>query len=191
MRFVEPYMKEALKNHVLEVVLDSEKIQAYYLKEPGQGRMMSTLILFTPEGIVLQGDLTPGRFGNVSAYKYGRAWFAGFLSEDYLCEKFLPKVYVPEKALAACKRGVLEGRRAGGLTKEKALDLWIDLTAFSEYFLSERNAYDFWTDELLNDGCDAYFYGYEPDEAGWLCAIQQRFAETWEARTTSPEGVVA
>ncbi len=60
------------------------------MKRPGSGRMMSTQILFTPEGIVISGDLCPrvGTRGVISDLGYGLNWFSGKLSNSYLCEKF-------------------------------------------------------------------------------------------------------
>ena len=75
-----------LKDHTLEKVLDhpAEKeknhFEAYYLRPPEGGRMMSTLITFTPEGIVIMGDLCPDGSGVISCYGYGRKWFVGKLS---------------------------------------------------------------------------------------------------------------
>lgn len=83
--------RESLKDHFLEQILDTEKFKAFYLREKPDSRMMSTLIIFSPEAIILCGDLTPARNGNVSVLGYGLHWFAGFLSEGYLAEKFLQK----------------------------------------------------------------------------------------------------
>jgi hypothetical protein len=74
--------RRQLDRHVLEIVQEGPTVSAYYLKEPGKGRMMSTLIVFTPEGIALMGDLTPEQNGSVSALGYGRDWFSGHLSPD-------------------------------------------------------------------------------------------------------------
>lgn len=179
MTYIEPHMREALAEHVLETVLESEKISAYYLKRPGQGRMMSTLILFTPEGIVLQGDLTPGQNGNVSALGYGRGWFSGRLSGGYLCEKFLNKVFRPDKAKRAIKEDIIEQRRDGSITKDRARELWNDMPDGDEH--DGRLFYEFYMDELGRDGCDFPAYGYDLAEAGWLCAIQERFAALYNA----------
>ena len=49
--YVEDYMKESLKNHVLVPLLHSNvgEVRGFYLKPPGLTRMMSTLILFSPD----------------------------------------------------------------------------------------------------------------------------------------------
>ncbi len=178
--WIHPHMRESLKDHVLETVVETEKVQAYYLKKPGDGRMMSTLILFTPEGIVLQGDLTLGRNGNVSTLGHGRRWFSGDLSGSYLCEKFLHRVFVPAYAIEGLRYEILQQRRQGDITKERARELWRDCPTISDDFRGPQETYDFWTDDLRNrdgDGCPGY--GYEPGEAGRLCVIQQKFAELY------------
>lgn len=110
--------RDMLKNHFLEEVLDSPKFQAFYLKEPGLGRMQSTLILFTPEGIIITGDLCPGNdprnSGVTSSLGYGINWFAGKLSPCYLCEKFLSEGFHKEIAGLDCREiadGILRGCR--------------------------------------------------------------------------------
>lgn len=90
---------EELKDHYLEQVLDEEKFKAFYLREKPDSRMMSTLFIFSPEGIVLMGDLTPQLHSTASCLGYGLAWFAGRLSETYLCEKFLEKRWNQELAV--------------------------------------------------------------------------------------------
>lgn len=99
--------RDTLKNHVLEQVLDAPKFKAFYLKEPGMGRMQSTLILFTPEGIIIGGDLCPGNdprnSGVTSPIGYGLNWFAGRLSPVYLCEKFLYEGFHPAVAARDCR----------------------------------------------------------------------------------------
>jgi hypothetical protein len=77
------------------------------MKEPGMGRMQSCLIMFSPEGINILGDLCPGndaRNSGVHAYGYGLDWFAGHLSWSYLCEKFLSKEWHKELAEGDCRR---------------------------------------------------------------------------------------
>jgi len=241
---VEGHMKESLKDHVLEQVLDAEKFKAFYLKPEGKTRMMSTMIIFSPEGIVLLGDLSPSRYGNVSALGYGLSWFSKNLSETYLCEKFLEKGWHQDLAVSDLKtmaRDVLRGHydqsmwtrelyyawelRAGllddvrsvrkslkhakesapdevedgkaevvrrrGMLGEARADLRkqraeladkltdlanrMDDLAQSEFIdeYREIDKSDDWHDGLPG-------YGYKPSEAGWLCAIQQKFSELWK-----------
>lgn len=55
-------MRDMLRDHVLQVSLDEKRWKAFYLRDQkcNLGRMQSTCILFTPEGIVIFGDLCPG-----------------------------------------------------------------------------------------------------------------------------------
>jgi len=97
---------EHLKDHYLEKVLDEPKFKAFYLKKQGYGRMESCLIMFSPEGISIHGDLCPGndvRNSGVHAYGYGLEWFAGRLSWSYLCEKFLSQDWHQELAVRDCR----------------------------------------------------------------------------------------
>ena len=180
MGYIEPHMRKALENHILVPVLEDEKIRAFYLKGPKQGRAMSTLILFTPEGIVLQGDLTPTDNGTVSTFGYGLRWFRGELSGSYLCEKFLKKVFRPDLAVARIAEEILTQRREGRISKGRAWVLWSDRPAWCDEH-DGRKCYEFWSEELGNDGCDFPAYGYELGAAGWLCAIQERFAALYNA----------
>ena len=112
-RYIEIHMRESLKDHTLEKIADvpcegdlykpESRIVAYRLQPPKKTRCMSTLLTFTPEGIVLQGDLTPGHHGMVSAIGYGLDWFAGPLGESYLCGKFLQETWIQEIAIRELK----------------------------------------------------------------------------------------
>ena len=174
--YVKNHQRKSLAEHVLRKVSDG-KVTAYYMEQPGKGRMMSTLLVFTPEGIAIMGDLTPETNGTVSAFGYAVDWFAGKNSEDYLCEKFLHREWVPELAEAALRdpQGwVREARPAETLA---AIDDLAD--QLSHECLPETDLYH----ELDSLGilCDDGIpgYGYAPAKAGWLCAIQQRFAELY------------
>ena len=187
--YVEDHMKESLKNHVLVPLLHSNvgEVRGFYLKPPGRTRMMSTLILFSPEGIVLQGDLTPSHHGDVSSYGYGAQWFGGRLSEDYLCEKFLQKEFVPEKAYATFKERILSRRREGDqyMTKEKAREAYDANEEHGPGYEAwdSREFYDCFCGEFGFD-YDGDGYGYNLAAAGWLCAIQQKFAELYQVHLT-------
>ena len=187
MSYVTANMAEALKSHVLEEISAGEKIRAFYLKRPGEGRMMSTLFLFTPEGIAIMGDLVPDGHGSISTYGYGVGWFADILGEDYLCSKFLPKVWVREYAVewlndeaARLNQEAIRRESDDRLEREEAMSLvktyrdLIDneaaMASYETFYsaLAEINPY------LVDDGAPGI--GYDPRAAGWLCALQQRFA---------------
>ena len=186
MSYIETHMREALKDHILVPLEVGEKVHAYYLRKPGEGRIMSTLIVFTPEGIVLQGDLTPGRNGNVSTFGYGPKWFSGQLSGGYLCEKFLSQAWVKDLAVEGLRYRILEWRREGELTKAKARAAWEDTRGIPDDFEGPTETYRIFTEEMGGDGSECPGYGYDPAEAGWLCAIQERFAQLYQAPVRLP-----
>lgn len=179
MSYVQASMRETLKDHILEELPGSETLKAFYLKAPGEGRMMSTLFVFTPEGIVVMGDFCPGgprNQGCISVYNYGLRWFATELSEHYMCGKFLGEVWQPQVALE-WMRDNREDLMAEGL---KAEDLMPIEAALDGGEMSEQ---DFRDDlEAAGYECDDGIPGYDYDleEAGRLCALQQRFAELYQ-----------
>jgi hypothetical protein len=185
MSFVEAHHKESLKDHFLEAHVDTENLKAWYLRDGKQpkSRMMSTLILFTVEGIVIMGDLCPGQNGVISCLGYGLDWFSEHKSEHYLCEKFLSKTFVPEKAYRTLRESILEHRREEFWTKEKARELWDENEDRVASFGEPWNAHEFY-DIYARYGLeyDGQGYGYDPSEAGWLCAIQQKFSESYLAQ---------
>ncbi len=184
MSFVEPHMRESLSRHALMQILDAGKFKSFLMKRPGEGRMMSTLIIFTPEGIVISGDLCPraGTRGIVSDAGYGIGWFRGRLSERYLCEKFLREEWQLEVAVPQL-RSEIEDRiddEGRGIFEEK-------LEAIAGMLEREtiRSGEDLY-DELSSAGYEASDgipgMDYNLADAGWLCAIQQRFAQLYNAQ---------
>jgi hypothetical protein len=121
-------IKDSFKDYVLKEVPSGEKIKAFYLKPQRNTRMGSCLILFTPEGIVICGDMTPGRAA-VSTFGYGLDWFASELGWDYLSSKFLDKEWVSEYAVKYCRDAARDIRRgkhdddAYGSPLQKAWDV--------------------------------------------------------------------
>jgi hypothetical protein len=182
---IEDHMRESLKNHVLELHTLWVNLTAYYLKPVGKTRMMSTLILFTVEGIVIMGDLTPSQNGVISAYGYGEGWFGSHKSPSYLCEKFLQKEFVPEYAIECYNRALAERvQEAIDAATEEGVE-YAHRKAHSEAArwikdyadeLDAKSFYDQWW-EVFGDTPDGAGYGYNPSDAGWLCAIQEKFAE--------------
>jgi len=161
-------LRESLANHRLVELVRTTEAVVFSLQREGT-RNMSTMITFTREGIVLQGDLTPQTYGSVSAKGYGERWFASKLSVSYLCEKFLQRKFRLELFKHAL--GDSGWRCAAGI--------------------SEENANQIASETELECGCDAYGklmdlgldpdtvpgVGYDPREADVLCEIQRRFAE--------------
>ena len=183
--YVEPHMKKSLKGHVLEQILDTEKFKAFYLKLPGEGRMMSTLILFTPEGIVLMGDLCPNHHGTPSAFGYGLIWFAGHLGEDYLCSKFLHEVWQEEVAVKSIARCVAEEEEEAKANPDNPYYQRGRWKKVQEEWVTDwpDKRQDHLYDAITKQGFDSDSmpgYDYLLADAGWLCAIQQRFAELYK-----------
>jgi len=176
-------MEADLKDHVLEQVLDTEKFQSFYMKRPGGGRVMSTLITFTPEGIVIQGDLTPGRHGNVSCLGYGLGWFRGQLSGSYLAEKFLQQGWYTEVAVVDLReflKNIADGNeeaKPGDVEKIQEL-----IKRCEDGDIGTEGFREAWED-IYEDWCWDWSlgWGYNPTEHSWLCVIQQRFAALYNA----------
>lgn len=194
MTYVKEHMRDSLKDHILEEIPAGDKIKAFYTKSPKGGRMMSTLFLFTPEGIVLMGDLCPGgphNSGSISTFGYGVDWFAGSLSEDYLCSKFLVKEWVPESAIKYVDYEIesLEAQKAQEDAKPGDFEVKLRELKYLKRDLEEKlieSEHEFY-DRLIE--IDAYYcsdgipgYDYEPGAAGWLCALQQKFSELYHAK---------
>ncbi len=179
---------DRLRDHRLYPVQEDGKVTAYYLREPDPDdpskpgrRMMSVLLVFTPEGIAIMGDLTPERNGSVSALGYGLGWFAGQLSKDYLCGKFLKTRWVPEFAA----RSLREHEPREDLSEQQISELdglakeCEDGEVSAEVFYNRYvEIFDTCPDRIGND--------FDPGQSGWLYAIQRKFAELWAAREAVP-----
>lgn len=196
MTYVKPHMTQALAKHTLEKVSEG----VWRMRRPG-GSDYRVLLTFNEEGIVLQGDigLGPAQNGICSRGGYGIGWFGKPLSEDYLCSKFLSKHWQLEVAKTDIESWVQDARAELDRVKkeeadsrseddpeepdedcfkeeEKTLNSWLaiqasigDETSAEElYEEGSRHFDDFWDYGVGHD--------YNIADAGWLCAIQQRFA---------------
>lgn len=192
MSFVTASIKESLKNHVLEEALPfGHGFLAYYMKEPGQGRMMSTLFVFTPEGIVIMGDLCPGGPGNggsISSYGYGIGWFSRQQSEYYLCEKFLRREWQIEVAERWCREHIEEMRKEE-CNGRKDIAGWEELLTRLQGREMGRDHFHEALQDLDYDVEDEGFE-YHLNTAGWLCGLQQKFVEEY-AKLAPPQVVAA
>lgn len=196
MSFVTASMRDALKNHVLEEVLpQTGEFRAFYLKEPGEGRMMSTLFVFTPEGVVIMGDLCPGgpkNQGSISDYGYGLGWFARKQSEYYLCEKFLSREWQIEVAERWCREHIEELKKDAAGRDDLKAELLKEMPEWEE-LLSRLQGGEMGRDhfhEALQDlGYDVEDEGFEYhlNTAGWLCALQQKFVECYAKLAPPPQ----
>lgn len=121
---VESHMVDALKDHKLtsyhvskriwpEASVENPLLRAFWMRRPHdhlQPSYYSVLIIFSPIGIMMGGDI---RFGQLDGIKsnagYDEDWFAGKLDEPYLAEKFgldwskrPPKSHKAEMMQCAC-----------------------------------------------------------------------------------------
>jgi len=126
MRYSKPHMFEALKDHVLEEIIEPANVNHPRLSKGGPIRVFrmglpdtniySSFLFFTPIGISIGGDIKLGaptnHRGIWSDYSYGLEWFASDLDEHYLCSKFFSTVWQRELAAEWCRdhaREILEG----------------------------------------------------------------------------------
>jgi len=171
MSYVEPHMKAALDKHSLAEIPCGGECRMFRMSKPNT-RTYLVQILFTPEGIALMGDIRiGGGNGIVSGHGYGFDWFCGELGEDYLCEKFLPKVWVPEHDAKWCRE---EAKEEESPEKKKELLRLADGLEHGE--ISEEDIRIAFEGMGYDAGPD---YTYDPVDAGWLCAVQQRFVQLW------------
>lgn len=105
---VDVHMKQGMEECRLEEFPAGEKIRGFYLKRAGGGRMGSVMILFTPEGIIIAGDMNPLRRRGAALGPYGLKWFASSLEEDYLCGKFLDEEWQSGMAIRYCRQMAAE-----------------------------------------------------------------------------------
>lgn len=174
-------LKWTLDRHELRKVCDNDFAECWELYIPGSGWMETARITFfkEPQQILVSGDLCPSRHGVVSDYRYGFGWFAGRLSEHYLCEKFLSKIWVAERCRESLTEELEQFRRdlEQGETDERIEGLVElleeDFDELGEHGVRER------LDDLCSSFCDDGMPGYDypPRDAGLLCKIQQRFSE--------------
>lgn len=172
--------EETIENHYLVNRSDC----MFYLKRD-DGRMMSTLLVFTPENIIITGDYCPDHPGVISAFGYGLKWFIGDLSEDYLAEKFLKKKWCADNA----RWWVEEEIRYQ--VEEEGEDIQAPSTVRLETLLElkEQNYYDnefeffsIWKD-YAQDCDDHPGYTYLKHEVEMLASIQKKFAQLYKEST--------
>lgn len=197
-----PVMEKSLKDHVLEEIPAGE-FKAFWMRKPGTGNY-AVLLVFTPAGIVVAGDIglsTENNRGVVSDPGYGLDWFAGELGEDYLCSKFFRDVHWDrERAAEWCTahaQEVLEGEHdseawdgdpAETLRKNRSLlarDFRVLTQALESCSVETEDDFGRELRRLRHDFEDLPGRGYPSAQAGWLCAIQRRFAELHKTATST------
>lgn len=177
--------RRSFLHHELVEELNTPQYKAYLMRDPAKGLIDSVRIVFTPSGIVLSGDHTPGRYGNVSCTGYDEHWFGKQQGAYYLAEKFLDTDFHPELALEELKANLAEKEAA-----EPEDRSWTDeqMEQVRELLTSgpPESAWHM-CDALEEIGIRDYYehlpgMGYDPRELGTLVAINERFAALWQAR---------
>ena len=169
---------------ILEEVKEGE-VKSFYLKQKATSRCYSTLLIFSPEGIIICGDFCPKMHGVISAFGYGISWFASELSLDYLCEKFLEKEWDKERSheylLERYEEKVKEYSEDGDQEKIKAIADRLHYTALdAETYEQFFEDYEWILEE---DADDIYFSWYNKTEAEFLGKIQKAFRKFyWEQK---------
>ncbi len=179
MSYVTKEMLESFAEHKLICEYETGAFSVYRLVRLGT-RVMSVQLSFSPEGTAIQGDLTPERNGSVSVFGCGQDWFTLQTPEGYLCEKFLTEKWLPSIAVAELLDSDgpwLVDRDTEQQEHIKDLSLAVDGgdVGVEEFRTSLTEVCGDLYDELPG-------YRYDPDEAGWLCAIQQTFRRLYWAR---------
>lgn len=197
MSYVTAGMRRSMTDKVLTVVAEYEGMVVYRLGPADGSWMESTRILILrpplPEQIIITGDLCPGGNGILSDFGYGVGWFGRKQSEAYLCSKFIRREWVPERAKEALYEALRDTMdtdvQSEGANEDAKvrLDLIEDAIAASDDPCGEsaptRSSeafHEFWN-ETFGDSPENEGMDYNPRDAGWLCAIQQRFVECYQA----------
>ena len=197
--WVEPHMKESLKNHVLTEIENTPRFRHFRMGRPGTGMFVVYLTFMdlrqppsneSDRGkmIVIAGGISLCGHTNAvgSKYGYGLAWFTQALSEDYLCEKFLKVGWhreVATKDLRQIAEQLLNDEEHQGDTRENREKRAEELRELAQRVedgeADNATIYDEFTDIMNGTSPSDYEVGYDypPIEGGWLCAIQRRFAE--------------
>jgi len=210
MNYLKPHMTKALRKHVLTVLLDTENVKVFHMARPNHSEFR-VQITFTPGGITIQGDVGLGdaQNGICSRLGYGLEWFIRQQGEStYLCEKFLHKCWQREVVTHDLDSWVVQAREeletsvkeimgADGMTHEEALNearseretlaAWEEIRAAWGDETSEKEIHEVGSD-LITDFWDySVGYDYPLADAGWLMAIQQRFAELFAEANQPPK----
>ncbi len=181
-QLLQMYVKERA-GHVLDIVDDTGLVRAWYIRRPGTG-MYRSLILDTPEGVVITGD-SPDR-----AMGCGRQlrWFVAENGPRYLASKFLTQVWCPDIAEAHVAKLVSESGPDDSWVAEIVVAMtetdWTQHSYLeSVAWILEDAGFD--TDGVWPD------HGYDAVDEAVLAAIQQRFRDLfWDHYISiGPDGV--
>lgn len=179
---------ESFKEHQLEILVNTDRVVIVRMAKP-RTRVYLVQLSFTPEGICIQGDITPGENnkGVCCRDRKSLEWFAqDFRSSEYLAGKFLEPEWCPDQS-----RDHWESVLA-----ELAIDALPEHDGSRDEFSAAQHralaaAIDddqFGSPESLSGCFDLHGFGYGFEDfrgyipvhrEGYLWAIQRKFAELW------------
>lgn len=202
MTYIQPHMRTSLEGHQLKCLCYTESVKVFLLHRPNTG-IMRVQLSFTPEGIHLTGDVCLGRdlSGIGTQHFKPLGWFANpdlGKSYGYLCEKFLYKQFQQEKAvedarfnaehyasMAADETWDDEERQTYRTLAGSWLQFAVELQRCNDDVDAQHCAYGYYGELDDPDAFEGLGMDYPREDAGWLCAIQEKFAELF-AKWTPP-----
>jgi hypothetical protein len=111
--------------------------------------------------------------------KYDLQWFIGNAGGDYLCSKFLDKKWQPEIASELMADWLVSDKDLTAEQREVVEEALEELD--SDGMGSERLWHALVNAEIdVSDGVPGT--DYPRADAGWLCAVQQRFRDLYRAQ---------
>jgi len=149
----------------------------------------SVYIAIVANRICITGDVCLGANdqGIVSCPGYGLDWFGEKLSEGYLCEKFLRLEWQWDAAIESLQWQIKMAKEEERdpdewwVTHANEIEKFIESPDWKYDIPTIHEFYEFMT-SLGDDGSELPGYDYPRIQAGWLCAIQQRYAELTKNR---------
>lgn len=156
------------KDHLVEVVVETEAVQVYVLREAPKRNANAVQIAFTPWGIGITGDLCPGKDnrGVWSRNAYGRGWFLKAGGESYLAEKFLEESWDAKRAWDDLEAQLKE---ADGARERKRLREVLDSP-----WEHEHELYEAMSEAGLETGDGVPGYDYRENDVAMLVSLQAR-----------------
>lgn len=177
------YMKKELSEHVL--TMDGN---IHSIGKPDTN-IYSAYIAEVANSLCITGDICLGanQHGIVSSPGYQFGWFASHLSECYLCEKFLFQEWQWDAAVEGMQWQIqVETKDGEGWWLEHAdqLEEFIKSPDWKYETPRVEEFYEFMSEidhcqvaRSPHDCVEMLGYDYPRSQAGWLCAIQQRYSE--------------
>jgi hypothetical protein len=181
-----------LKDHYLQPIQEEGPLKAYYLRKWPDSLMMACLIVGTPVGVALMGDLSPGR--GIVIRGYSLDWFGEAQEPRYLASKCLSdQIYSEDGA----KRDVQEWyemllgdayreRSLPRLKSAKAIKRKI-VPGFDKYGWDQHSVYTEMSAIIGGESACTLGVDYDEGDLAWLGAIQRRFSETYQELKTKKE----